>query len=160
KSCGRVCEWLASGALQARPTPGVPTDLLPDFHKLNLPRAVPGFFKATRRSRLLPRGEYGVFTNLSFQHTGQKPGLNFQQSAIGYTIIEQGVRYHRIHSRLVCPEKTFSSRGCQCYRGTDPDKVLRCDHARVDGAQDSRIADEGPERFHQVQGQGRPSIAW
>src|SRR5690606_10867129 len=89
----------------------------------------------------------------------EQAGLNFEHPAVGDAVPEPWVGDLGVHPALVGAKEALSSVGGQRDPSCTDGEVRGSDLAVVDEGENSRLHDEGPELFGQVEREGWAAVA-
>ena len=111
-----------------------------------------------RRERLAGE-ERDVFGNFSCKNPGEDAELEFDRPTVADFVIKDGVGDQGVDALLVTLEEFFPARGVEIDGPTSGDEVVGGDESVIDGGDDGGLGDQGAKFFHDVEGEGGPTVA-
>lgn len=106
-----------------------------------------------------PDGEAGISRDVAADVGGEHAGLDFEHSAVGHFVAEDGVGDDGGLSLFVGLEEAFAAGFGELAGAAPGEEVAGGEGGVVDEGEDDGIGDDGPPLFHQIQCEGGFAVA-
>src|SRR5712691_13002729 len=104
--------------------------------------------------------ESRICLDLSKEEAGQQPCLYLKNPSVADGIAKARMCHQRIQPTLIGINDTSAPTVCQGHSACPRHEIGRAQFTVVDEANGHGIGHQWAELFHQIEGQGRASIAW